>query len=397
VWHFIRGTLIVFSLVLGIGWILYQWLRKSTDTFGVLITKWIVTGVVLVAAGGLVPEILRGDFGVVFLLPMFAGYMIILGLIWAPNIGRMIARPLTNVFDGGSEPAERRPCYSSAIAKRNRGAHTEAIVEARKQLAEFPNDYEGLVLIASIQAEELNDLDGGCWTLESAIQQPHQTPGKIVNALYLIADWRMKYGLDPDSARAALERVIELVPDTPTAQRAAQRIAHLPQVAQLIEQREHTPIPVPHVERKPGLIGNDPIASLSSEREEEARQLIAQLERHPLDADARERLAVLYASHYQRVDLAASELEQLISIPGMPPKSVVHYLNLLADFSVQFAGDRATAEAALLRITEMYPGSAAAEQAQARFTCLEGELSANKKSQSIPLGSYEKNIGLKKR
>jgi tetratricopeptide (TPR) repeat protein len=397
VWNFIRGAFILVSVLLGLGWIFYRWLKKSADDPVVLILKWIATGVLLVASGMLVPQIVHGGMGGAFLLPMLALNLTIIGVMWGPNIAQAIARPLTSALDGGSEPPELRPCYSAAIAKRNRGATSEAIGEVRKQLECFPNDYDGIVMIATMQAEDLNDLDGACWTLESAIHQPKQSPGKIVNALYLMADWRMKYGLDPDSARAALQRVIELVPNSPTAQKAAQRIAHLGTVEHLIDQHDPTPIAVPHYQRKSGRVEHRaPSPAPESDPEEEAGRLIAQLEQHPLDADARERLAFLYAAHYQRLDLATHEIEELISVPGMPQKNLVRWLNLLADFSIQFAGNQAAAEEALLRVIDLFPESAAAEQAQSRLTCLAGELTANKKSQSIPLGSYEKNLGLKK-
>src|SRR5690348_18087515 len=54
------------------------------------------------------------------------------------------------------------------------------------------------------------------------------------------------------------------------------------------------------------------------------------LEQHPLDTEAREKLAVIYADHYHRLDMATDELEQLIQQPNQPSRLVVRWLNLLA-------------------------------------------------------------------
>ena len=56
---------------------------------------------------------------------------------------------------------------------------------------------------------------------------------------------------------------------------------------------------------------------------EAAAAYVRHLEQHPLDMEAREKLAVLYAGHFKRLDLAASELEQMIAQPNQPPKLVV--------------------------------------------------------------------------
>jgi tetratricopeptide (TPR) repeat protein len=397
-WQFIRGLLILLSgLVLG-AWGLWLWLKSSRDDPGRLISKWIISAMLLGFLGfSLIPAIAEGGYGGAFTIPLAAAVLVILGLIWAPNLAGLVAQPLANMFDGGSEVAEVRPCYSAAQTKRNRGKPLEAIAEIRIQLERFPNDYEGHVLLATIQAEDLDDLQGACLTLERTMQFPGQTPGRIVSALNLMADWHMQYGLDPDSARDAFQRIIDLAPDSHSARMAAQRIAHLASRDRMVEAREHSPIALPVRERGPARMNDDaPSSAPDSDAEEEVGELIAQLEQHPLDTAARERLALLYAEHYQRVDLAASELDQLIALAGEPQKNVVRWLNLLCDLWIKHGADLPAAEQTLQRVIDLFPTSAAAESARTRMTTLSFELSANKPGQTVQLGSYEKNLGLKK-
>jgi outer membrane protein assembly factor BamD (BamD/ComL family) len=125
--------------------------------------------------------------------------------------------------------------------------------------------------------------------------------------------------------------------------------------------------------------------------------LVKHLEEHPQDSEARENLARIYAGHYQRLDLAAEQVEQMLAQPNVPAKHAVHWLNLLADLQIQHAGEVAGARQALQRIVDSFPQSAAAETAKNRMVHLQLELRAGKVSQVVKLGTYEQNIGLKGR
>jgi hypothetical protein len=113
--------------------------------------------------------------------------------------------------------------------------------------------------------------------------------------------------------------------------------------------------------------------------------------------EAREQLAKIYADHYQRIDLAADQIEALIASPGAAPRDMVRWLNMLVDFHVQIDQDHAACAAALQRVIELAPKSAAAEQARTRMAYIETEMRKNRKSQALKLGSYDENIGLKGR
>ena len=129
---------------------------------------------------------------------------------------------------------------------------------------------------------------------------------------------------------------------------------------------------------------------------EVAGQLAKHLEQHPLDNEAREKLAMIYADHYQRLDLAADQLEQLITAPNQPGREVARWLNVLADLQLKHGADYDTIRQTLQRVIDLFPELAAAQLAQQRIELLRLELKGKEKSQVVKLGSYEKDIGLKR-
>ena len=132
--------------------------------------------------------------------------------MWAPHIGEWLCKPLTGFFDGGGEEPEPKPYYSIAIMQTEKGKFLEAVVEIRKQLARFPYDFEGVMLLAGIQAEDLKDLPGAEITLNHFCDRPEAPPRQVAAAINHLADWQLKLAQDADSARAALEKIIMRFP-----------------------------------------------------------------------------------------------------------------------------------------------------------------------------------------
>src|ERR1017187_3366374 len=154
--------------------------------------------------------------------------------MWTPHISELLFSPLTNLFDGGHEPPERKPYYSIALTKHNRGKPHEAVVEIRKQLAMFPNDFEGVMLLARIQAEDMADLAGAENTLNHFCDRPEAPMKLVAAALTQLADWHIKIAADVDSARVELQKIVARFPDTETALQAEQRIAHLVETGKMV-------------------------------------------------------------------------------------------------------------------------------------------------------------------
>jgi hypothetical protein len=122
---------------------------------------------------------------------------------------------------------------------------------------------------------------------------------------------------------------------------------------------------------------------------------VKHLAEHPEDTEAREKLAIIYATHYKRLDLATDELNRMIEEPNHPHKRIAHWLNLLADLQVRGGADYETARATLEKIVDRFSDFAVSEVARSRLAHLKLEFKALEKTENKTLGVYEQNIGLK--
>ncbi len=379
--------------VLGLAFVIWLGVRsfRRTEDPAKLLFKWVFTIPFVFGCFWLAHKL--GPFGPFVLV--FMG--VILSWLWTPHISEALARPLTSLFDGGNEPPDPRPQYSAALSKRKWGRPLEAIVEIRKQLDRFPHDYEGVMLLATIQAEDTQDLPSAEITLNHFCDRPDAPPKQVAAALTQLADWHLRLAQDPDSARAAFEKIIARFPGTDLAAAAAQRIAHLGGTKKiLIEAHDRQPVAAPKGIPSAGL--RDTLTDLippETDPEKLAAEYVRHLEEHPLDTEAREKLAVLYATYYRRLDLAANELYQLADLPGQPARRVAHWLNLLADLQIQGGADADTVRQTLERLIQQFPDLSVAEQARMRLEHLNLELKVRQAPSTKRLGVYEQNLGLK--
>ncbi len=376
------------------GWVAWRCLRKSEDAARLLF-KWIATVVIIGVMVWLCQDLPPGYLIAAMFLPAAA-----LGFMWAPNIGATMAGFLTNSIDGGDVAIDAQPFYSVVETKRRNGHPQEAIAALREILEKFPGDFHGTMLMATILAEDLNDLPGAQVVLERWISGPSATPHGMASALTAIADWQLQFAQDPEAAREALERIVKALPDTPIAHQTAQRLAHLPTVEHLVSAREAARVNLRPGEKDVGLIKDfkDYKGPAAPKEDPDAlvEEYVKQLEKFPADTATREKLAVLYAEHLHRLDLAVDQLEQLIGFPNETPRHVVRWLNLLADLQIRCGRDLAAAEAALRRIIERFPSPALSEPALARLAALEGEMKGGRTTPLKTLGQYEKNLGLQR-
>jgi tetratricopeptide (TPR) repeat protein len=396
--RFLLGLAVMFAVLGAIGWVLWRLLKNSVDP-SALLFRWGLT-LAIVVGGYFTIDWLVGPNGGPMEkgLGVFGGMIfgLILAVIWAPVISDKVSDAFGSLFTGGSEPPPPQPFYSIALAKRKQAKFQEALHEVQRQLERFPTDVTGQMLLAQIQAEDLNDLPAAQSTIERLCGQPgHSTP-QIANAWNALADWHLKLQ-DPDAARAALEQISARLPDTDQARLAAQRIAHLASKEALLAAHEHQPIELRHGAENIGLMrDSSALAKPEQDPAETAGQLVKQLEVHPLDNEARERLAVIYAEHYQRLDLATDQLEQLINAPHQPGKEVARWLNTLADLQLKHGSDYDTIRLTLQRIVDLFPDLAAARLAQQRLELLRLELKGKEKGHVVKLGTYEKDLGLRR-
>ncbi len=308
-----------------------------------------------------------------------------------------LPNPSAGFTTAATYPPEPKPFYSIALSKRALGRPVEAITEVRSQLARFPNDYEGVMLLASIQGEDMQDLSGAEITLDHFCAAAGAPPKQVAAVMNQLADWHLKFHQDTDAARAALEKIIERYPETDLALQAAQRIAHLGGTGKiLLAARDRQPMALPEGVKSVGLL-----ASTEFLRPEEtdpgqlAATYVKHLEQHPLDSEIREKLAVIYADHFQRLDMATMELRQLIEYPGQPARQVAHWLNLLADLQIRHGADYDMVRHTLEIIRDQFANTALASEAETRLAHLKLELKAHQETPGVRLGTYEQNLGLK--
>ena len=391
------GLLMLLGVFATFIWLIVRSVKRSDDP-AKLIFKWVLTFGLVAGLLGLTKGIGFDNLGALAIPFICVAFGVAMSVMWAPSLAAALARPITSMFDGGDKELEPQPLYSAAIARRKRGKFHDAAREIQKQLERFPGDAAGQIMLAEIQAENLNDLPGAQIVIDRLCRQPGLPASSLAYALNQLADWHLKYGQDVEAARATLERIIVLLPGSEPAQLAAQRIAHLASTDSLLAAHDRPAIQMRTGVQNVGLLRDTSALSRpEADPAEQAAGHVKHLEQHPFDSEVREKLALLYAGHYQRLDLAIGELEQLIQQPNQPAKLVVHWLNLLADLQIKHLGDFESARQTLQRIIDLDPEVAAARIAQQRIEHLKLELRKNEKSQALKLGSYEQNIGLKKR
>jgi len=396
-WQIISSVLVaVVSLAL-IGWAFWQMFKRSDDPLK-LGFKWVITaGCILFLLIFVGPLARDGGLSSIVAVPAMAGTALVLVIVWRRSIAEMIASPFASLYDGGKEAADPKPVYSIALAKRKRGDYRGARDVVREQLRKFPTDFEGQMLLAEIEAQDLNDLQAAAIMIHRFVGQPGHASANIAFALNSLADWHLKYAQDRDAARTCFEQLAGLLAGTEWELRARQRIARLGSMDTLLGSEGRGNLQLPHIEGDPGL---DAGASIQRVVEADGAALAAEyikhLEQYPHDAEVRERFAEVYGEHYQRLDLAVEQLEQMIHFPNQPMRQVVKWLNLLADFQVKYGGTCEGARAALERIIELYPKSGAANLAENRIQLLKLEFKGKEKSQTVTPGSYEDDLGLKR-
>ncbi len=378
-------------------WFAVRALKRSAEP-PILILKWLITAaVVYYVRKEIVPGFATGGFAAIGALIQMLFVGLVMTVLWRHSIIDAIANKFSSLYDGGDEPPEPKPYYSVAQARRQQREFLQAVVAIREQLAKFPNDFEGVMLLATIQAEDLQDLASAEQTLNHFCDQPNPPPKQFAAAMNHLADWHIKLAQDFDAARTALEKTSARIPDTELSLQAAQRIAHLGGTEKVaLASLDRQPMAVPEGVKNVGLLeSSEHLRPEEADPTKLAAAYVKHLEQHPLDTEAREKLAVIYSEHYQRLDLAEGELNQLIETPNQPGKRVAHWLNLLADLQVQHGADYEAVRGTLEKIIGRFPDLAAGEMARTRLARLKLELKGRKETPGVKLGVYERNIGLK--
>jgi hypothetical protein len=330
-----------------------------------------------------------GVAGLVVVIPT----CVILGFIWVPPLVEHGLSGLTGALTGGNEQIAPKPYYFRAHARRKKGEYSAALIEIDSELEKFPGDIEGMLLKAEIHSDDLKDLPGAFGVLTEIETTPDRSATERVLAQFRRAELLITRANDIPGGKSVLEAIIEQNPESEAAHTARQRISHLP--GQSVANRR--PLVVVRHEESLGLTADLGASTVAVEDlGKKAAELVAHLEAHPDDWEAREKLAGVYADHYQRIPLAVEQIEQLIAQPGQPQKRVAGWLNRIADLHLRSDTGIAAARSALEQICARFPDSPAAEQATMRIAVLGRTEKAKAAPKIIKLGAYEQNIGLKR-
>ncbi|MEC9080339.1 MAG: hypothetical protein VYE44_01080 [Verrucomicrobiota bacterium] len=369
-----------------------------------VIVKWTVSLMFLTFMGFSALTAKGLSFLIVFIVIILPG-SILLGLWWTPAISEWMASPITNALTGDSRLSYNKPEYGVANARRNRGQYLEAVEAVNEELAKHPGNFDGLMLKASIQAENLGDLESATETVQEAIECEEQLSYRLPVALNKIADWQLRLAGDPGAARRTLRQILEALPESQAAQFAAQRLASL-------DSSEETEAAVVDFnESYQKLVeesaGNEdftsplelPKAIETNQQQAGDKSLANYLRRvalHPDSVGNREELAALYLGHANQPVKAAEQYEHLLALPGTTIHQKAAWLNRIADIQVKNGESHETVRATLERVVALDPKAAPAVRAQQRISYLNIELrGAKRNSTKLQLGNYEQDIGLK--
>jgi hypothetical protein len=154
---------------------------------------------------------------------------------------------------------------------------------------------------------------------------------------------------DPAAARKTLERICELMPDTHGARMAKQKIAHLPPTRDAFE-KQSKPQRIKIAEgvrvgEEAGFYGVPKINDKESHKL--LRQYLERLSQYPDDVGARERLAVVYATHFDNANEAITHLTYLLEKTSHKEKKEVEWLKLQATWKVKHKKDIKAARVAI--------------------------------------------------
>ena len=346
----------------------------------------------------------RGSLLVVFIFVLLP-VSVIMALWWAPNISEWMASPITNALTGDSRISYNKPEYGVANARRNRGQYVEAVEAVDEELTKHPGNFEGLMLKASIQAENLGDLEAATETLQEAIEGEEQLSYRLPVALNKMADWQLAVAGDPDAARRTLRQIQEALPESQAAQFAAQRLASLDSSeeteAAVVDFNESYQKLVEESAGKDDFTSplELPKAIETNQQQAADKSLANYLRRvalHPDSVGNREELAALYLDHANQPPKAAEQYDHLLALAGTTIHQKTAWLNKIADIQVKSGESYKKVCATLERVIALDPKAAPAARAQQRISYLNIELrGANRKTTKLQLGSYEEDIGLK--
>ncbi|NOS72527.1 MAG: hypothetical protein HOP33_21720 [Verrucomicrobia bacterium] len=356
-------------------------LRAMSSGIFIVSTYWaaVTMSIVLFQTWRKIEGETRDDFRSLCLTSLCAMTLPVIGLFWIagwPVLGLAAIAILLPIVGYGPTLLHKvmaPPMYSSAIAKMKFGKYAAAEQEIIKQLEGREHDFEGWLMLATLYAEQFNDLPGAEEIIMELCDQPAITPPQMSVALHKLADWYLKIGANPDAAARALLVIVNRLPSSHLARMAEARRFQLPRsVAEMKEQKHAHKIALPSLNDDFEKTDETPPSEAErKEATERAKQLSIILTDYPNDTAARERLARLFTEKLSRADLGIGQVELLLQIQNPPGGKRAEWLGLLAAWKLRHRHDKNGAREILERIVREFPDTPHAFAAQRRLGLME--------------------------
>ena len=385
-------------------YIIRKQLRNRQNDPVKVIGLWILSFVVFL---GIAYSAVAAQEGIalLFVLLVSLPIAIFLGLAWTPTIVNTLVSPLTTALSGDDTVAYEGPAYGQALAKRKRGQYEDAVEAAEVQLEQYPGDFDGLMLKASIQAENLDDLPAAVATIQETLEDPDKVRFNLPVALNKMTDWQLMIAGDTSAAKRTLEQIREALPGSQAAQFASQRLASLDASEESEAAAEDLNESYRHLVEEsaakddftgpleiPRAVEVDPLQA----DEAKLQTCLRRVALHPDSINNREELAALYVAHMKQPALAIQQYEHLLTLPGTTIHQKTAWLNKVADILIKSGETYESIRATLQLIISLDPKAAPAARAEQRIAYLRVEMrGVNKKSKKLQLGSYDEDVGLK--
>ena len=385
-------------------YIIRKQLRNQQNDPVKVIGLWVLSFVVFLGIAYSAVAAQEG-LALLFVLLVAVPIAILLGLAWTPTIANTLVSPLTTALSGDDTAAYEGPAYGQALAKRKRGQYEDAVEAAEVQLEQYPGDFDGLMLKASIQAENLNDLPAAAVTIQETLEDPDKVRFNLPVALNKMADWQLTIAGDAAAAKRTLEKIREALPGSQAAQLVSQRLASLDASGESEAAAEDLNESYRHLVEEsaakddftgpleiPRAVEVDPLQA----DEAKLQTCLRRIALHPDSINNREELASLYLGHMKQPALAIQQYEHLLTLPGTTIHQKTAWLNKVADIQIKSGETYESIRAILQQIISLNPKAAPAALAEQRIAYLRVEMrGVNKKTKKLQLGSYDEDVGLK--
>ena len=270
---------------------------------------------------------------------------------------------------------KRPPVYARAVARMKFGKYTEAEWEIIRELEKCEDDFEGWMMLAELYATHFHDVAEAEKIVLEACSQPGTGPSQLSMALHRLADWHLKLGSDPETARWALQIICDRLKGTHLAHMAQLRINQMPRTTQeLREQQEAKPIRLPALGDSLDEGPPDPASKLERHKAAKlANECVEKLKRDPNNAAAREKLARLFAEQLDRADLGIEQITLLLEMPDQPEARRAEWWGLIAAWHLKYRQDVDAARPVLERLVNEFPQTPQALAAERRIRLIDTE------------------------